>query len=176
MHINLDNFKVPTAIIAHHVAGALIEIFTQEIHLHLASANIGLFAIFQNRIQCMNVFILTRTSIVLIGDDEEIITFTVSISIVQDALSLLLVPPRTSTLLGVALQRLRHGVVNHKPHIFFVDAHSEGYCSNNNLQFILHPLLLDILAFVIAQLCMIVVTLYHIGSFQNFGQFLAFFP
>lgn len=64
----------------------------------------------------------------------------------------------------------------HKPDIFLVDAHAESYGSYDDLQLVLHPFLLYVLALVVIKLCMVVVAPNVIISLQYLRKLLAFFP
>ena len=63
--------------------------------------------------------------------------------------------------------------MNYKPHILLVDAHSKGNGCNDDLNFIPHPLILNLLAPVVVQLCMIIITFHVVVFSQNFSKFLA---
>ena len=56
--------------------------------------------------------------------------------------------------------------MNDESHISLVDSHSECNGSDNDLNFVLHPLLLDVLSFLIVDVRVIEVTLDPMASFE----------
>ena len=52
--------------------------------------------------------------------------------------------------------------MDNKSHIALVYAHTKGNCGNNNLDLVVHPVSLDLLATGIRQLCVVKIALYTI--------------
>ena len=65
--------------------------------------------------------------------------------------------------------------MDNKSDIALVDAHSEGDSCDNDLDFVVHPVSLNLLASGIGQLRMIEVALDPIVSLQVFGKFFTVF-
>ena len=65
--------------------------------------------------------------------------------------------------------------MNDESHIFLVDSHSKSDGRDDDLNLILHPLLLNLLSFRVVQICMIEVTANSIVAFEHFGKLLTFF-
>ena len=168
--------QILSAVVTHPLALASIEFLAHECHLKHSSAYVRLFTIVEDRVESVNVFILTSLSVVIVSHNEEVIPLPITIVVVQNALCLLLVSTRPTTLLGVTFKTLRHRVVNDEPHILLVDSHTEGYSSYDDLNLVLHPSFLNDLPLLVGQLCMVVVALYSIRPLQNLTQLLALLP
>jgi hypothetical protein len=65
--------------------------------------------------------------------------------------------------------------MNHEPHILFVNSHSEGYSSDNDLDFIFHPSTLDFLSLAVWQLSMVEIASNLVVAFKSFRKFFAVF-
>ena len=49
--------------------------------------------------------------------------------------------------------------------ILLVDAHTECYSRNNHLNLVTHPLVLDLLPLLVAELCVVIVTFHVVIAF-----------
>ena len=65
--------------------------------------------------------------------------------------------------------------MNHKPDVFLVDSHPKSYSSDDDLQLVLHPLLLNHLSLLVTKFCMIVVTPNLIVSLEDLAQLFTLF-
>lgn len=117
----------------------------------------------------MEVLFFARTSASVVRHDKEIVAFAVTIRVVEDALSLLLISTSSTALLNIALQTLRHGIVDYESYVSLVDAHTECDGRNDHLDLVLHPARLDLLAARVRELCVIVVALHLIVPFKYLG-------
>jgi hypothetical protein len=123
----------------------------------------------------MNVLILTRASVIFVRNDKEIVSFAITICIIQDTFCCLLVSTSSTTLLNIALKTLGHGVVNNKPDIFLINTHSKSNSSNYDLQLVTHPFFLNLFSLIIRKLSMIKITANFIVSSQDFRELLTLF-
>ena len=113
----------------------------------------------------MKVLFLARSCAGRVGDDEEVIPFSVAICIVQNALSFFLVTACSATFLDVPLQTLRHRVMDNKPYVSLVDAHTKSDCGYDDLNLITHPVGLDLLSSSVWEFGMVVVAFYLVITF-----------
>jgi hypothetical protein len=164
------------AVVAHALAHGLVEVFAQEVQLHLPPAEVGLLAVVKDRVQTIDVLVLTRAARALVRDDKEVVTLAVRVRIVQDTFCALLITSCSAALLNIALEGLRHRVVNDEADIFLVDTHTESNSGDNDLDLVTHPPVLHLLALVVRKLGMIVVTLHLVVAFEDLSEFLAVLP
>ena len=123
----------------------------------------------------MKIFIFPIFCVVRIRDNKKVISLPVVIRVVKDALSLKPISTTPAALLNIAFQRFGNRVMDDKSDIFFVDPHSKRYCGNNDLDFIVHPFLLDLLPLCIIQVCVVKIAFDSVFRLKDFSQALTVF-
>lgn len=156
------------AIVTHLSTVSSLKSFSKELKLHHATAEVRLFTVFEDRVKGMKVLFLALACATSLAD-EEVIELSITVGVVEDALSLLLIATCASTLLYIAFKALRHGVVDHEADIALVDAHTKSNSCDYNLDFVIHPITLNLLASSIWQFCVIEVTLDPVVAPQTFS-------
>lgn len=116
----------------------------------------------------MKVLLLACSRAGRVGNDEEVVPFSVSICIVQDALSLFLVTASAATLLNIPLQTLRHRVVDYKPYVSLIYTHTKSDRGYDDLDVITHPVGLNLLSSSVGKLSMVVIAFDLVITFQGF--------
>jgi hypothetical protein len=173
--VNFHDLQPFPAVVAHLSTSQLVEVFSEEVKLHLPPAEVGLLTVVENCVKRVNVFIFPRARALLVRYDEKIVTFAVAIGIVQDTLGFLLVSASAAALLDVTFEALGHRVVNDEANVAFVDAHPECDGGNYNMDLVLHPPLLHLLPPLRSQLRVVKVTMDAIILREYLRELLTFF-
>jgi len=103
----MDGLLSRFTVVAHCPTIVRIKGFSKELKLHHPPAQVWLLAVLQDRVKCVQVFLLSDTGATSLAD-EVIIEFPVRVCIVKDAFGFLLVSARSTALLNVAFQTFWH--------------------------------------------------------------------
>lgn len=87
----------------------------------------------------MQILVFPASCVIFVSDNEVLQPLPISVGVVKDTASWLAVSAGTTALLSVVFQAFRESSVNHKSYILFVDAHSKGNRSYDNVDLIPHP-------------------------------------
>ena len=169
---SFDALLAPPAVVTHPPTVGWVERLTEEGELHAPPAKVRLFAVIQRCVESLQVFSLTRGRVARCRD-EEVEDLAVAVLVVQYALSLFLVPTCAATLLCIALEASREGVVDDESDISLVDAHSKSDRSYDDSGLVLHPPALDLLSTTDRQVGVVEVTRHLVITFESLSKPLA---
>ena len=79
----------------------------------------------------------------------------VPLAVKEDAVGLTAIPAGAAWLLIVVFEGLGKASVDHESDVLLVDAHAEGHGGDDDIDVILHPLLLDMGSLVFFDFCMV---------------------
>lgn len=92
----------------------------------------------------MQILLLSHPSTTALAN-EKVIQLSIGVRVIQDAFGFFLVATCSPTLLNVAFETFRHGVMDDETYIALVDTHTKGYRGDNYLNLIVHPVALNLL-------------------------------
>ena len=143
-------FSTFYAIVTSFLAHLRIKVFfTQIIQLELPSTQIFFLTIFDHLCKLTITEHFTRSRRVLIFQDHWLKGSSITSLIKQDTFCWITISPRSSTFLIIIFQRFRERIMNDKPYIRLVYAHSKSNCCYDNSNFVLHPHLLNLTLVII---------------------------
>ncbi len=70
LRVPLDDALAEAAVVAHVVALARVELFAEEAELELPPAHVGLLAVVQDRVQSVQVLILSQAGSLVVHNEE----------------------------------------------------------------------------------------------------------
>ena len=85
LSIHLYNLQIFPAVVAHAFAVPFVEVFPEEVELHLPATYVGFLTVLQYGVEPVHILVFALGSVVMVRNDKEVILFAVAILVVEDA-------------------------------------------------------------------------------------------
>lgn len=105
----------------------------------------------------MKVFIFALFGLISMGHDKVVVSIAIFEGVVEHAIGRLAISSCSPTFLDISLKALRERIVYHESHVLLVYTQAKSDCSYNDLDLVLHPAILNLLAFVVFESGVIIV-------------------